>query len=110
MVAFSYRLNSLDSCSGKDSDPSPFHPQLARGKQPDGLRVSKTLFLKHARRQRFRRVVLVYRDSSLQDNWPVVVLVIRKMDRATADLGSVGQDCLVDVVAVISLAAKGGNK
>src|SRR5262249_9791512 len=85
-------------------------PPLPLPEEPDRLRIRLALGIENTGRESVRRVVVEDRNRSLQDDGAVVVLVVREVDRAAGDLRSVGQHRLVNVMAVIAVAAEGGDQ
>ena len=55
-------------------------------------------------------VFIHHRDHTLNNNWAVIINVVRKMDRTAANLDTIVEYRFVDMVAIESLAAKSGDK
>lgn len=91
-------------------DSRSVHPQSTRGKLGDGFGVGKTFLLEDADRQGGGGVVIQHRNRLLQNDRPVVVLIINEMNRTTADFAAPGDDRRVDFFAVVTFAGEGRNQ
>ena len=72
----------------------------------DRLGIGQALMLKNPGSKQFRRVSFKHRTGSLDQDWPGVILIIAQVYGASGNFAAVGNDCLVDMMAVHSLAPK----
>jgi len=91
-------------------DASALDAQPALGEEADRLRHQPALHGLHPRRQRLRRVALEHRHRALQDDRPVIVLLVHEVHGRAAHAHAGGEHRLVDAVAVEALAAEGRDQ
>ena len=73
---------------------------------PDGFRVGQFLLLKNKCCQFVGRTEVGNGDGSLQNNGPVVVFVVGKVNSAAADLHTATYGSLMNMMSIQSMAAK----
>jgi hypothetical protein len=89
---------------------APFDTQPAGGKEPNCLGIGLAFLFKNPSRQRIRRIVLPNGHGPLQYDGSMIVLIIREMNGAAADLYAVSQGRLMHVMAVVSFPTEGRDQ
>ena len=86
-----------------------FDSQPTFGEKTNGLGIGFALLLEDARRQTIGGVVVRDRNRSLENNRPMIIFVVTKMNCAAGDLDPGCQHRLMNVMAIKSLSAEGGD-
>ena len=82
----------------------------ARGDEANRLRVGFALLSEDASLECFGRVVVGNAAGALHEDGPTIVFVVGEVDRASAHTNTCVEDGLMDVQAMIPLAAERGQE
>ena len=87
---------------------NPVAPDFQTGglEQPDCGGKGLAFGSEHSGGQRIGRVLIFNRNNLLQDNGPVIVLIVHEVDRATTHPSPSSQHGLVDMMSVKALTAE----